>query len=137
MRFSVLHEEDGELVMATGDELFPALGHSLEGRQRFRLPVDESFGGLAYRTGRVHASDDLRDDDRFRRHPRARRGRDYRSIVSIPLRAADGVDAVLNVIATAPRAFTRVDRTYLTLLAAVVDVARTAAGESDEPEADA
>lgn len=127
VRFSVLHVEGGFLVMARGRQMFPALGHSLEARQQFRLALDDAFAGIAYRTGRMQSSGDVDSDERFKRHPKARPGREYRSIVSVPLRSGDAVDGVLNVIATKSHAFSRVDENYLRLLAAVIDVARVAA----------
>lgn len=137
IRFSVLHEHGGEFVMSdpsTG-EPFPALGHSLEGRQKFRLPVRDSFAGVAFRTGEVQRSGDVRADPRFVSHPRARPDRSYASLVSIPLHDRGEVDGVLNVIATSPDAFGNVERTYLTLLAAVIDVARAASPQQDHRHA--
>lgn len=48
-------------------------------------------------------------------------------MVSVPLYRGGVVDGVLNVLATSQNAFSAVDRTYITLLAAVIDVARTVA----------
>jgi putative methionine-R-sulfoxide reductase with GAF domain len=112
------------------DELYPALGHTPQGRQDFRIPIDESFSGLSYRQGRIIASGKLSEDDRFRAHPRARRP--YESIVSVPLCKYGEVDGVFNVVATRPDAFSVVDRTYISLLGSVIDVARVASDFFDE-----
>jgi transcriptional regulator with GAF, ATPase, and Fis domain len=83
----------------------------------------------------VQASGHLSADDRFAPHPLAQKGREYESIVSVPLHYAGAVDGVLNVIATRQDAFSTVDRTYITLLAAVIDVARTLDPEEDPDDA--
>jgi hypothetical protein len=131
VRFSVLHpspDDPDTFVMSHGGQLAPALGHSMEGRQEFRLAIDDSFAGLAYRTRRVQMSNDLPNDERWHPHIRARPGREYESMVSVPLVSGGAVDAVLNVLATKRNAFDRVDQTYITLLGSVIDVARSAAG---------
>jgi hypothetical protein len=132
VRFSILHpSEDGseEFVMAAADDLFPAHGHRAESREKFRLAIKGSFAGVAYQSGKVQASNKLSADDRYSRHPRADANRTYESMVSVPLWRAGEIDGVLNVIATSQDAFTAVDRTYITLLASVIDVARTVAGQ--------
>jgi hypothetical protein len=119
-----------------GDALFPALGHTLEGRQRFRMPMVESFSLHAYQHGKIFASGHLSEDDRFTPHERATRP--YESIVSIPLWKDGEVDGVLNVVATERDAFNAVDRSYLALLGPVIDVARAAVkvvfGDDDSAE---
>jgi hypothetical protein len=60
--------------------LLPAHGHRLESRQRFRLPIKDSFAGVAFNTGRVQSSNDLISDERFKPHPKAASGREYQSI---------------------------------------------------------
>lgn len=132
VRFSILHpSEDGseEFVMAEDDNLFPAHGHRAESREKFRLSIKGSFAGVAFQTGKVQASNDLSADDRYSRHPRADANRKYESMISVPLWRAGKIDGVLNVIATCQDAFSAVDRTYITLLASVIDVARTVAGQ--------
>lgn len=135
IRFSVLHPdpEEKDFIMANERGLFPALGHRAESRQNFRLPITGSFSALAFHNGRPYASNDLSGDDRFERHPLARPGRHYDSIVSVPLRDGRNVDGVLNVIATRKDAFTAVDQSYVALLGSVIDVARAVPAE----EADA
>lgn len=130
VRFSILHPaDDGSEVflMADSDGLFPAHGHRPTSREKFRLPIKGSFAGVAYQSGRVQASNRLSDDDRYERHPHADVDRGYESMVSVPLWKAGQIDGVLNVIAARQDAFSAVDRTYITLLASVIDVARTVA----------
>ena len=124
VRFSVLHVDREDFVMANADGLFPALGHSPEGRQRFRLPIDESFSMHAFRQRRVFASGKLSEDERFRPHPDARRP--YESIVSVPIWMDGDVDGVFNVVATKAHACSAIDRTYIILLGSVLDVVRAA-----------
>ena len=124
IRFSILHKDGDDFVMAGADDPYPALGHSLEKRQQFRIPAVESFSLHAYQHGKVFASGKLSEDDRFTPHPKATRP--YESIVSIPLWKQGEVDGVLNVVATRPDAFNPVDRSYLALLGSIVDVARAA-----------
>jgi GAF domain-containing protein len=127
VRFSILQPaaNGATFVMSKEGDLFPALGHSLDARQNLSMDISGSFSELAFRSGKVYASNDLAADNRFRPHPRARAGREYASIVSVPLWKNGAVDGVLNVIATKTHAFEPVDRTYVTLLGSVIDVARS------------
>jgi len=125
VRFSILVADGDDFVMADESGLLPAHGHRSESRQRFRLPIRDSFAGVAYNSGRVQSSNDLAKDERFKPHPKASSGREYRSMVSVPLFRAGVVDGVLNVLAVRKDAFSPVDRTYITLLASVIDVARS------------
>jgi GAF domain-containing protein len=112
-----------DFVMANEHGLLPARGHRPESRQEFRLPIKDSFAGVAFNTGRVQSSNDLSNDERFKPHPKADSGREYQSMVSVPLWGSGEVDGVLNVLATRKNAFSPVDRTYITLLASVIDLA--------------
>ncbi len=125
VRFSILRPEGDCFVMTEGDGLAPALGHHAESRQRFRLPIRGSFAGIALDHARVQWSNDLEGDTRFHRHPKASPERGYRSIVSVPLWRSGQIAGVLNVIATRRDAFSPIDRTYITLLASVIDVAES------------
>jgi hypothetical protein len=139
VRFSILHPsryDNDVFLMAEDDELFPAHGHRAESREKFRLPVKGSFAGVALQSGKVQASNHLSSDERYSRHPKADPERDYESMVSVPLWRAGEIDGVLNVIATRQDAFSAVDRTYITLLASVIDVARTVAAEHPEDAQD-
>lgn len=124
IRFSVLHADGDDFVMSGEKGLFPALGHTPEGRQKFRLPIDSSFSMYAYRNRQVTVAEKLSEDERFREHPQAKRP--YESIVSVPLWHGGDVDGVFNVVATSEGAFTPIDRTYLALIGSVIDVARAA-----------
>jgi hypothetical protein len=111
--------------MATEEGFYPALGHSLESRKNYRLAIAGSFAELAYTSGRMEWSNCLSEDDRFHPHPLARAGREYESMVSMPIWSRDVVEGVFNVLATESNAFTRVDRVYLGLLGRIIDVARS------------
>ena len=125
VRFSILIACGEEFVMADESGLQPAHGHHPESRQEFRLAIKDSFAGFAYTTARVQSSNDLSNDERYEPHPKATPGREYESMVSVPLFRAGVVDGVLNVLAVRKNAFSPVDRTYVTLLASVIDVARS------------
>jgi GAF domain len=136
VRFSVLHPDGDDFVMSGQHDLFPAFGHRIESRQKFRLPIAGSFSALAYHRNRVFWSGNLSEDDRFERHELADHERSYESIVSVPLRMAGKVDGVLNAIATNRDAFSEVDRTYISLLASIADVSRVVlAAEAQRGEA--
>lgn len=122
VRFSILHPEGDEFVMADDTGMYPAHGHSLEGRSNFRLPIDQSFAGLAYRRCQPMGSGDVDTDERFTPHPKATRP--YKSIYSVPLHAGGDVTGVFNVIAEKANAFDAIDRTYIRLLAAVTEIVR-------------
>lgn len=125
VRFSILVCDGDNFVMADASGLLPAHGHRSESRQKFRLPIKDSFAGVAFNSGRVQSSNDLGADQRFKPHPKASSGRSYQSMVSVPLWRAGEVDGVMNVLAVRKDAFSPVDRTYITLLASVIDVARS------------
>jgi GAF domain-containing protein len=135
VRFSILHpdENDGSTLRMCGDKEgpYPALGHSMEGRQEFSIGIDGSFSGLTYRTGKPQYSNKLSEDDRWEPHPMAKKGREYESIISVPLIWAGKTDGVLNVIGVNEGAFDASDQTYVALLGAVIDVARSVAGQWD------
>jgi GAF domain-containing protein len=133
VRFSILRPEGPDFVMADGDDLFPARGHHPESRQKFRLPIRGSFAGIALDHARVQWSNDLETDTRFSPHPKASPERRYRSIVSVPLWRSGEIAGVPNVIASRKDAFSPVDRTYITLLAAVIDVAESLKQPPQQP----
>jgi GAF domain-containing protein len=103
-------------------EMRYAAGHSLESRQAFRLPIQTSFSRYAYETGELVWSNELSQDSRFMRHPQARPGRDYESMISVPIRRGDQTIGVLNVISSEAEAFEDADRTYAKLIGAVVEI---------------
>jgi transcriptional regulator with GAF, ATPase, and Fis domain len=118
VRFSVLVPQGDEFVMRH------ALGHDVASRRAFRLRIHESFAGLAYNEREVKHSPDTTHDERFTPHPRARPGREYRSIVAVPLWEGESVFGVFVAVAQRPKAFSRADRIYIRVLAAIIDVAR-------------
>jgi GAF domain-containing protein len=133
VRFSVLVPDGSDFVMRH------ALGHDVESRRAFTLPIHESFAGLAFNEREAKYAEDTQNDDRFKPHPRARPGREYRSIVAVPLLEGDEVFGVFVAVAQHPRAFSRADRTYIRVLGAIMDVARatgTIRRAADEEEDD-
>jgi GAF domain-containing protein len=121
LRFSVLEPvlpEDKEFEMKL------ALGHHSKSLRKFRLGINGSFAGLAYASGDHKWSNDTDTDDRFQTHPRARPGREYRSIVAVPMRKGEAITGVFVVVATAPGAFNEPEVAYIRQLAAIADVAQ-------------
>jgi GAF domain-containing protein len=134
VRISILYPN------ATGREweMRYAAGHSLESRQAFSLPIDTSFSKYAYESGELVWSNNLSQDTRFMRHPQARPGREYESMVSVPIRRAEQTVAVMNVISSSADAFTEEDLTYTKLIGAVVEIVLalpTAAATFSQPPA--
>jgi GAF domain-containing protein len=124
VRLSILMPRNGHFVMAF------AAGHTLESKTKFCLPIEESFSRWAYQTNTIYWSGDLPNDDRFIRHPKATRERDYNSIISVPIRHREEVAAVFNVIFTASEAFDEADLLYVRLIGAVVELVW---GITDDP----
>jgi hypothetical protein len=67
-------------------EMALALGHSVESRRVFELKINGSFAGMTYGDGVARYSNDTASDDRFTPHPEARPGREYASIIAVPIR---------------------------------------------------
>jgi len=131
IRMAVLEpgsEDPSEFVMTLES------GHSVEARQRFRLPITGSFSGLALSSGETQWTNDVDKDPRWNPHPRARPSRSYASLVSVPIKKADGTAVgVFNVISTSKRAFSGADLAYIELLGALVNLARSMALEHRSP----
>lgn len=51
VRFSILYPDGDDFVMVDEKGPLPALGHRVESRERFRLPIRDSFAGVAFNTG--------------------------------------------------------------------------------------
>jgi GAF domain-containing protein len=98
-------------------------GHSLEGRRDFHLPIAGSFGGHAYSSSEVQWTGDVEADPRWSKHAKARAGRNYASLVSVPVVVRDQVIGVMNVVSTYKQAFSEADRTYIELLGSILSVA--------------
>jgi len=121
VRFSVLVPVDDIFEMAL------ALGHSVESRRAFKLKINGSFAGMTYADGAARYSNDTNNDDRFTPHPEARPGREYASIVAVPIRKGHDVVNVLVVVAQNPKAFTEADIAYIGQLGALIGLARAVA----------
>lgn len=134
VRLSILEPDGDEFRM-----IFAA-GHTLESKQRFRLPVEGSFAGFALRSGQIEFTGDVDLDERFVRHPKARPGRDYKSIISVPIRSGEQTVGVLNVISTFEDAFEEADFNYVRLIGAVLNVVWSMAADipstGDDPASD-
>ncbi len=116
VRLSILVPDGEDFVMA-----FSA-GHTLESKTNFRLAIDSSFSQGAYRNNLIVWSGDLTSDERFTRHPKATRERDYNSIICVPIRRGDRVVGVFNTIFTSPGAFDEADLLYVRLVGAVIEL---------------
>jgi GAF domain-containing protein len=68
-----------------------------------------------------------RNDDRFTPHPEARPGREYASIIAVPIRKGHDVVAVFVVVAQNPEAFSEADVAYVGQLGALIGLARAVA----------
>ncbi|MBI2691278.1 MAG: GAF domain-containing protein [Solirubrobacterales bacterium] len=126
IRLSVLMPADDDqlkwMMVATS-------GHSLDGQKKFRLDISTSFAGRAYASKETKISQNVQDDDRFKTHSHARPGREYGSLIAVPLLDGDESVGVFCVISTFVEAFTAVDKTYVEILGAILGVAFSAADE--------
>ena len=107
-------------------------GHSLESHSNYKLAIAGSFAGNAYGTGDMNWSNDLDQDSRYKPHPKALPGREYQSIVSVPIMLEGSSVAVFNVISTLREAFSITDRDYIELLASIVNVTWSMAKDSGQ-----
>lgn len=120
---------------AAGREFHMAFsaGHSLASQQQFSLPIVDSFAAPAFTRGEIVVSDDVDNDPRFRPHPRARPGREYGSLVSVPITVGEDIRAVMNVISTRQNAFSPSDVSYVALLGSALSVAWSLMETSADP----
>lgn len=109
-------------------------GHSLESSRDFRLPIAGSFGGHAYSSNEIQWTGDVDGDPRWSEHSKARVGREYGSLVSVPISVRDQVIGVLNVVSTYKQAFSEADRTYIELLGSILSVAWSLADGEDQDD---
>jgi GAF domain-containing protein len=121
VRFSVLEPVGDSFEMAL------ALAHSIESRRAFELKVIGSFAGMTYADGAARYSNDTDNDDRFTPHPQARAGREYASIITVPIREGHDVVGVFVVVAQQPKAFSAADVAYASQLGALIGLARALA----------
>ncbi|HET7045598.1 MAG TPA: PAS domain S-box protein [Gaiellaceae bacterium] len=104
-------ERARELTGADGAALYFVDGEQLVARvalgagsdERDPLPIDAGVAGACVRSRDVVTCTDLLEDDRA--WPVARRGRDIRSAVLVPLTGEDSVEAVLAVLYSEPNGF--------------------------------
>jgi GAF domain-containing protein len=129
VRLSIVEPDGDEFVMPF------AAGHSLESQRRFRLRIEDSFSKWAYRNGLIYWSSDLANDERFTPHPRAAAGRDYNSMISVPIRSEDEVVAVFNSIFTSTDAFDEAELIYVRLIGTVIELVWQLAGPQIEEAA--
>lgn len=115
-------------------ELVWESGHSVEARTNFRLEMAGTLAGHAYTRGETLWTNDVENDDRWTKHPKARPSRKYGSLATVPVRKGEEVVAVLNVISTQKGAFSPADLHYIELLGSLVSLAYSisdAAGRSE------
>lgn len=131
-------DEDVRLsIIVPAGESFKMLfeaGHSLEARENFHLPLEGSFAGRAFVSGKTEWSNDVEKDSRWSRHPQARAHRRYGSLVSTPVRSGAETVGVLNVLSTRTKAFRPADLAYIELLAGLVNVVWSLDLEAAEQE---
>lgn len=119
----VLHERHWKMALQAG--------HTLDSQRDYDLQYEKSFSRFAFESRKIEYSNDLATDPRFDRHPEARPGREYESIVSLPIRAEGKAVAVFNVIATRKDAFQPGDFFYIGLTSSIIDIAWALREESD------
>lgn len=112
----VLDEGAGEFRM-----LYEA-GHSLGRKDNFSLPK-VSLAGHAIESKRLEWSNDVNNDARWQRHPKASDDRGYRSLASMPIVVGGAAVAVLNVVSSEKGAFLQGDLTYIELLGGFIGLA--------------
>lgn len=108
-------------------ELLWEFGHSVEARHGFSLDVAGSFAGVAFTRGETQWTNDVAKDPRWAKHPKARPGREYGSLVAVPIRMGDDVVAAFNAISKHNKAFSPADLNYLELLGALISMIYTGA----------
>lgn len=118
IRLSILALDDsGEAF----DMLYES-GHSLGRKENFSLPRT-SLAGHAFDAKELKWTDNVNDDERWRRHPLADEKRRYKSLASMPIVVGGESVAVLNVVSTEAAAFFKGDLTYIELLGALIALA--------------
>jgi hypothetical protein len=119
IRLSILAPDDapndGYFVMPM------AVGHSLPGRQNFRLKIADSISRFAYEKREPFVWNDLSNENAYTPHPKA--SRPYRSMISLPVCGTDEIYGVFNVISTLDHAFDDADTEYVKTLGSIINVA--------------
>jgi GAF domain-containing protein len=116
LRMSVLLAFEGHFSMAW------ASGHSVEAKQKYEVPIEETISKLAYEKKVPQVWKDAPSEERgFVRNPRATRG--FKSMVSIPILLGGESEGVFNVLTDEKDAFDPADINYLTSLGSIVQLA--------------
>jgi GAF domain len=117
VRLSVLepHKDD-----PTCFQMRWAAGHLPQSVKNYKREIDKTLAGIAFRRGEFVQSDDVEQDERFARNPKATR--DFRSLVSMPLPIDEKIVAAFTVVSTRPAAFGPTDVSFIKLIGAVLDV---------------
>jgi GAF domain-containing protein len=118
IRLSVLEFDDDAQTFRM---LFES-GHSLGRKSNFSLPKT-SLAGHALESGDLQWTNNVDEDSRWSRHPRASKSRNYRSLASMPIIVGDTAVAVLNVVSSEKGAFLKSDLTYVELLGGFIGLA--------------
>jgi GAF domain-containing protein len=97
-----------------------ATGHRPESVRSYDREIDSTMAGLAYRRGDDVVCDDVRQDDRFRAHPRETRP--FHSLVAVPLVVGEERVGALSVVSTRVGAFREPDISFIKQIGAIIDL---------------
>jgi GAF domain-containing protein len=97
-------------------------GYSMNAKENFSLPFVGSIAAEVMRDGKPIYVPDVDADSRFTPHPKADPSRAYRTMFLVPIKRGIETVAVLSVTATSSDAFPSTERSYLELLASVINV---------------
>jgi PAS domain S-box-containing protein len=113
------------LVDPERDELacWQATGRHSEVLHGWQLPISEGFVGLVIRTGQSVIVPDAREDDRHFKGVDQATGEEIRSLLCVPLKVADRLLGVLQVVDPEPNRFETTDLALLEPLAASTAIA--------------
>ncbi len=116
LRMSVLIPTKGHFVMAW------ASGHSVEAKQKYKVPVDQTISKVAYEKKTPEVWKNAPEEERaFMKNPKATRG--FKSMVSIPILRGGDTAGVFNVLTDEEAAFDPADVNYLTSLGSIIQLA--------------
>jgi len=116
LRMSVLLAVDGSFSMAW------ASGHSVEAKQKYSVPIEQTISRVAYEKKVPQVWKDAPREERgFVENPKATRG--FKSMVSIPILHGGKTAGVFNVLTDKKDAFDPSDINYLTSLGSIVQLA--------------
>jgi hypothetical protein len=115
IRFSVL--------IAEGDDfrMYWAAGHNLESKSKYCRPIKKTLARIAFETKAQQSWKDAPSDRSFMVTPKATRP--FRAMVSDPIMIGDKCVGTFNVITDRLAAFDDADKTYITSLGSVIQVA--------------